>query len=246
LYERLTGEYQDDQHKAARYTAEFFFKKSVLDLTYHYPKGDIYVLYKNLPWHGVYDFLEFVVKYAMLLAGERVNPLGTHDAANSILEEENSGYRFIGGALTPIATPSEAAEVEEAIGAAQRAGLTGVHTHLTTAVSLLGQRPTPETRKAIEEAVLAVEAVAKLLTGVERGGLDDALTALTKKVSLRPALQAAIGNLYGDASGKQGVRHALLAKGSVVDLPEARFFVIVCSAFVNLAIAKVGEDVPKR
>src|SRR5262249_21026305 len=134
--------------------------------------------------------------------------------------------------LAPIATSAEVSEVESAVHASQQSGLAGVHTHLTTAVSLLGQRPTPEIRKAVEEAILALEAVAKLVTGVDRGGLDAALEELSRRLKLRPALKAAIANLYGDASGKLGVRHAMLQEAGV-DVAEARFFVITCSAFVN-------------
>ncbi len=239
LFETLIGEDFSYQQTAARYVAQHFYKRSLRDFDERKPKGWVYAYYTLLPWHGVYDFLEFLVKHAMLLAGPRVNPLGMRERANGVLEEENSGYRFIDDALAPIATVDEVAEVESAIQASQRSGFVGVHTHLTTAVSLLGRRPTPEIRKAVEEAVLAVEAVAKLVTGVERGGLDAALEELTARLKLRPALKAAIGNLYGDASGKLGVRHAMLQE-SGVDLPEARFFVIACSAFVNLVISKSG------
>src|SRR5207245_7850235 len=152
--------------------------------------------------------------------------------ASHILEEESAGYRYIAGRLEPISTPAEVEEVERALDTAKRVGLRPVHGHLDAALQALAQRPTPDARNAIKEAISAVEAVSKLLTGVETGGLDDALDVLATRANLRPALKKAFATLYGDASGPHGVRHAMLHDAGI-DTAEARFFIIACSAFVT-------------
>lgn len=44
--------------------------------------------------------------------------------------------------------------------------------------------------------------------------------------------------LDGYTSGEAGIRHALLEQDSVVNMEEARFMLITCSAFVNYLISK--------
>ena len=62
--------------------------------------------------------------------------------------------------------------------------------------------------------------------------------SLAARVVLHPALKAAFGSLYGYTSDESGVRHALTEDGRTVDFHEAKFMLVVCSAFVNFVNGK--------
>ena len=62
---------------------------------------------------------------------------------------------------------------------------------------------------------------------------------LEDKIGLHPALRAAFGNLYGYTSDEGGIRHALM-ESKVVSFDDAKFFLVVCSAFVNFVETKIA------
>ena len=59
-----------------------------------------------------------------------------------------------------------------------------------------------------------------------------------KSGSLRGAFRDCIEKLYGYTSDEKGIRHALLEKDAKVDLGDARFMVIACSALSNFLVAR--------
>jgi len=64
---------------------------------------------------------------------------------------------------------------------------------------------------------------------------------LEDEIKPHPALKPAFSNLYGYTSDEGGIRHALLQAESV-RFEDAKFFLVLCSAFVNFVTAKVGKD----
>jgi hypothetical protein len=197
---------------------------------------------ERLEWYEVYDLLEYVVTHAQTLSPRFPNaPASLPSAANKVLEREQSGWRYLGGRLTRIIDPVETAEVGAALAAAKRTGLDGVHGHISQAVILLGKRPDADYSNAVKEAISAVEAAAKLIAGVNEGGLDRALEVLSGRMEIHGALKAALKNLYGYASDEGGVRHANLAAASNVTGEDARFVIVTCSAAVNWIIAKADK-----
>ena len=63
------------------------------------------------------------------------------------------------------------------------------------------------------------------------------LKKIEEKVGLHPALKTAFSNLYGYTSDEGGIRHALM-ETDTVKFEEAKFFLVVCSAFANFIRAK--------
>jgi len=51
-------------------------------------------------------------------------------------------------------------------------------------------------------------------------------------------MKSAFSALYGYTSDEGGIRHALIEKNSQVQIEDARFMLIACSAFVNYLISK--------
>ena len=63
--------------------------------------------------------------------------------------------------------------------------------------------------------------------------------------ALHPALKSALSKLYGYTSDAGGIRHAL-ADEREPDIEDARFMLVICSAFVSLISAKARKLGPQR
>ena len=186
-------------------------------------------------WYEVYDFIDFVSQHY---------PYRNHKefvtTSNYVLERELSGYRFVGGRISPITDKAEISEVDQALIASSDA----VRTHLGRALELLADKHKPAYRNSIKESISAVESVVQEVLG-EKGTLGQLVKKLEDEIQLHGALKSALSSLYGYTSDADGIRHALM------DLPtltfeEAKFFLVVCSAFVNFVRGriKIPSNVP--
>jgi hypothetical protein len=150
------------------------------------------------------------------------------------LEKEVSAYRFVNGLVSRITDEVEVAEIDLAL-----AGRQGpVRTHLRRALELLSDRESPDYRNSIKESISAVESLVATVVG-EKGTLGQLVKKLEDEIDLHPALRTAFGNLYGYTSDEGGIRHAILESKNVV-FEDAKFFLVVCSAFVNIVESKVS------
>ena len=181
-------------------------------------------VYFNFEWYEVYNLLEFIAENSERINREW-NPARLAYAANLILTREMSGYRLIEGTLAPISSEAEVEAIEEAVGKADTHGIAGVRTHLVASVKLLGQKPQPDYRNSIKEAISAVESAVKYITGTTGGGLDAALKELSKRVPVHAALADGLRKLYGYTSDADGIRHAILEEPNV-GFDEAKFMLI--------------------
>lgn len=181
--------------------------------------------FMKAPWFQVYDILEFVAQFA---DGSE----SFQASCNLSLEAELSGYRFVEAHVAPITDKIELGDVEAAIAKSPRT----VAQHLDAALSLLSNRKQPNYRKSVDESILAIEAFARSLSGKSKATLGDALKAIN--IDLHPALKEAFNKLYGYTSDESGIRHSLSDDGRVVDQADARYMLIVCSAFANYLRAK--------
>lgn len=177
-------------------------------------------------WFEVYDFVEFI---ANNYGSSSTNELFMR-YSNSILEREVSGWRFIGGAIAPITSEEEIAEIEKALETTDY--LKPVTTHLKTALDFLSDKKSPDYRNSIKESISAVEAICRLITGSSQATLRQALKVIKGKITLHPALEDAFSKLYGYTSDADGIRHSLLDE-STIDFEDAKFMLVSCSAFIN-------------
>lgn len=170
----------------------------------------------------------------------RRSGLSLQERANRhVLAREHSGYRFVNEELVPITNDAEIAEIEQAANRAAASGLDGVREQIAQALRLFGQRPQPDYRNAVKEAISAVEGVVKIINGTRSGGIDKALDAVATKIEMHPALKTGLEKLYGYTSDDDGIRHPILEEATV-DEADARFMIVTCSAFVNFLIAKAA------
>lgn len=182
-------------------------------------------------WYELYDFVEFVAgNYRRHQFRERFL-----EACNVVLEREVSAYRFVDGLIAPIAEREQLEEVERALEREEGP----VHAHLRRALELLSDRTAPDYRNSIKESISAVESLVAKIVGVEKGTLGQLIKKLEGEVALHPALRSAFSSLYGYTSDEGGIRHALM-ESEVISFADAKFFLVVCSAFVNYVDGKIA------
>jgi len=187
----------------------------------------------NCPWHEVYSFLEFV-------ADNYPNKETNKDfkrMCNSVLEEEMSAYRFVGDKIVRITSDEEISEIEEAL----ETPFKNVNIHIERALTLMSDRKSPDYRNSIKEAISAVEAVCRIVAKDEKATLGKALDAIEGEIDLHSALKRAFDSLYGYTSSAEGIRHALLDENVHLDLEDAKFMLVSCSAFINYLISKASK-----
>jgi hypothetical protein len=178
-------------------------------------------------WYEVYDFIEFVASHFPY--PDRNKFIG---ACNVILEREVSAYRLINDVISKITDEAEVDEIDTALKTARDP----VRTHLRRALEMLSDRTSPDYRNSIKESISAVESLVATVLG-KKGTLGQLIKKLEDEIGLHPALQKAFGNLYGYTSDEGGIRHAILESKSL-SFADAKFFLVVCSAFVNFVESK--------
>lgn len=180
-------------------------------------------------WYEVYDLLEAVASNCSPLEEAEL----LHAEINKALERELSGYRLVGGVVTPITNVEELNEVDNAISQTDVQATVGAH--LRRALAQFSDRESPDYRNSIKESISAVEAMCFGILGRKFPDLPAALQDMEKrgKLGFHPALRAGFEKIYGWTSDADGIRHGLM-DAPIVGAAEARYMLVTCSAFVNL------------
>lgn len=186
-------------------------------------------------WYNVYNFIDFVFKNSAPVNGREFR-----NAINSVLESELSGYRYIEDNLVPISNEREINEIEDVLGRTYGSPFLGINTHIKSALSIFGNREKPDYRNVIKESISAVESAAQLISGDTSAELGKALKILKEKIQLDGALVSAYNSIYGYTSNADGIRHALSDKDNL-DMEDAKYMLVSCSAFVNYLLTKAEK-----
>lgn len=179
----------------------------------------------SIPWYEVFDFCEKVIQDW---------PFGKDfsKSLNSIFENDNVGYRIIGGQISPITNKTEIQSIESAL--ALGGPFAGARIHIQSALEKYSDRISPDYRNCIKEAISAVESMCQVLTGKPKATLGAGLKALEKGgVGIHTALAAGFEKIYGYTSDQDGIRHAILDETKTVEQEDALFMLVSCSAFCN-------------
>jgi hypothetical protein len=188
-------------------------------------------------WFAVYDLIEYLVgletgtDWDQELAG----------IYNVCLERNLAAYRIIESRVVPIDSETDLVAIQDALDATTP--IAGARHHLANALALLSDRQNPDYANSVKESISAVESICTVITGKDT--LGAALKRLEANgVAIHPALQKAWSSMYGYTSEADGVRHAAIAAPEV-DQAVAKYFLIVCSAFISLLLVestKAGVD----
>ena len=183
----------------------------------------------NCEWYEIYDFIEFLANNYERhgFKEEFINH------CNIVLEKEMSAYRFVNGLISEITSKQEINEIENAIDLS----VGGVTIHLRRSLELLSDRESPDYRNSIKESISAVESYVSITVGSGKGTLGNLLKKLEDEVGLHAAMKTAFINLYGYTSDKGGIRHAM-TELEHTDFADAKFMLVVCSAFINFVEGK--------
>lgn len=209
IWMAFLGRYQ--QHYGRRYLADELFEL----VTVH-------------PFNRVFDLLEFLMTKTKEQSHRYESIAGV---VNKILENNRVGYRLViaEAVITPIIDETELKSIETAT----TTTVPEVQEHMRRAIQLFADRDHPQFAKSISESMLAAEAAAQKLAGIQ-APLGDAVDRIRKNGDLHGALTEGWKKLYGYTSQDGGIRHAI-ASGMVNPGPDlAQYFLVICSAFVNL------------
>ncbi len=183
-------------------------------------------------FNRVLDLVEILVndRDATEKLKERLRELFEHSAYR--LDTSQRPYRFF-----PQTSKEQSEAVRQAIETLRHGGMDGASTHLRQAAENINAG---QYGNSITDSIHAVESVARLLDPRASQTLSPALNSLEKAGLLKhPALKEAFKKLYGYTNDEQGIRHALLDKGSPdVGLDEAMFMFGACASFAAYLVSK--------
>lgn len=196
--------------------------------------------FKAMQWYEVYNFVQYFMQNIQDYSGSKYPKELFEKLVNHVLEREFSGYRSINFEIIPITNEQEVESIRKAATESSSLNFNGVNEHIKNALQLLGMKPEPDYRNSIKESISAVESICKYLTDEKSGGLQNALKKLSGKIPLHPSLEQGFLKLYGYTSNEDGIRHSILEMKDI-GFAEAKFMLVVCSAFVNFAIDKARQ-----
>jgi hypothetical protein len=240
LWNACKGLFVDNKNTVLRHTSFYplavalygrFYKLPVDELPFvsdHFVSQQI-EFFKGASWYKVYEFVEFVVPIG------KAKFSNFDEILNSILERERSGYRLLAGVFVPVTSREEISEIDKAIAHQDR--FSPISTHIRAALELYGKKPSPDYRNSIKESISAVESAAKLIVGLDKATLDQALKKISEARPIHTAFKEGVRKLYGYTSDEGGIRHSLTEESNVDDA-DARFMLVSCSAFANYLVAK--------
>jgi hypothetical protein len=189
--------------------------------------GEIRERYFAADWNEVYDFVEF---FTDVQNSQERNVFVAR--VNHILDQESAAYRLVAGSIIAMTDSVEIGAVEEAAYEGSTSAL-----HIDNAIANLAARP-PDFRGCIVESILAVEAAARDLTGKQDATLSDSLGEIKRRHPLHQTQIAAMDKMYAYTNTDTGLRHAMLEAPDHLDLADAKYMLVICSAFVNLLRAR--------
>lgn len=192
----------------------------------------IHTWFYSKPWFEVYDFIEFLIN-----SGDFAFRSNFIEECNEALKIEVSGYRIVDKRIIRITTEEEVQAIENAIEFTD--DMRSVNTHLKSSLDFLANRTDPDYRNSIKESISSVEAYCKIIIQDDKITLGKALAIIEKEYGLHGSLKTAFNALYGYTSDAGGIRHAMLEKDCEIDFEDAKFMLVICSAFINYLISKV-------
>lgn len=185
----------------------------------------------NHHFFTVIDFIEYVLNNYEPI---HENSEEFEKKINNVLIKNNSVYRVINQQFGKLSQEEEVKEVSKA----SKSILETVNIHLKKSMNLMSQEK-PDFANSIAESIKAVESICEKIVGDPNATLGQALKIIEKErqIELPTPLKSSFDKLYGWSSSDQGIRHAFSTiPKEEVDIEEARFMLVSCSAFVNYLI----------
>ncbi len=211
------------------------FFKMTTDQLPHYNFEKVRIirkLYFNLEWFQCFDFIEFCLN---LYQKNSITYKDFSMRLNWIFEQEKSAYRYIDDKIVPISDEIEISSIRDILSKAEK--FQNTRKHIQAAISLFSQKPNPDYRNAMKEAISAVEATVGTIVGDDKKKFGEAVKQICNEKNIHPSLREGLLKIYGYTSDGDGIRHALTEEPTLTHA-DAKFMLVSCSAFCNFLIEK--------
>lgn len=191
-------------------------------------------------WYQVYNLLDFCLDFADQIFPNKQDFI---KFTNFHLKEELSGFRIIDDCFVPITNEEQIKCLNDSLNISKSKDLFGVYAHISASIQLLANKELngiDKYRNTIKEAISAVEALCNKLNNKKSKGLSGALNQLQPKIKIHSSLEQGFIKLYGYTSDSDGIRHPIMDEPDL-DLEDAVYMLVTCSAFVNYIIQKADK-----
>jgi len=213
-----------------------FFKSPIDTIPNRYDQ--LFSLFRDIflgdtEYYFILDFIEYLIRN-YLNDSIREN---FKDACNQVLKEELSLYRIVGDSIMELTSEQEIETIEHAL----EVSPDPVKSHLNTAIDLLKKKTVDGYRNSIKESISAVEAICRIITNKPKIELSKALKLIDDRIEFHPALKSGLIKIYAYTSDESGIRHSLMEHPNL-NIDDAKFMLVICSAFVNYLQGKVSSN----
>lgn len=210
------------------------FNENVLDFKGRDIKADIREVLSKGKFYEVFGFIEKLLSVLPTEFYPREFIVGLLNKClirNSVAWRVNQMAQFV-----RVSNETELQEIDSVIRNAQEAGLSTIATHLKTAIEMLsGEADRDKLRLSVKESISMVGVIARKIAG--ENDLGKALVHLEKRGLITQSLKDKFKNYYSYTSGQNGIRHELMEESNL-EFEEAKYFLVVCSAFTNYLVEK--------
>jgi len=183
----------------------------------------------NSKWWQIFDIIEFIINNVKgTMKTNIVNMM------NSFLQSENSAYRLINNQFAEITDDIELDSIELATESKSEA----TKTHLKKAIEFLSDRKNPDFRNSIKESISAIEAICQKVSLKPKATLIDCIKTIKSQGKIHPSFEQALIKLYSYTCDEGGIRHALTDPGIVPGYADAKYMLVISSAFINYITLK--------
>jgi AbiJ N-terminal domain 4 len=189
----------------------------------------------NGEWYKIYDLVEFCLSIYVN------NPHAADDKPvfksqiNYILEREKSAYRLIDDKITPISDEVEISSIQETLCLEDK--FQSTKQHIQKAITLFSQKPDPDYRNTMKEAISAVEATVVIIVGDNKKAFGAAVKQICNDKKIHPSLREGLLKIYGYTSDGDGIRHCITYEPNLSHA-DAKFMLVSCCDFCNFLIEK--------
>ena len=187
--------------------------------------------YSSFAWYEIYDFIEFIGEIHI---NDNLNT-NFKSKVNEVLESEMSGYRFVDGYIAQVIDKVEIEEIEEALDSS----ISGARIHISNALESLSDKENPDYINSIKESISAVESTVNTLSGKTNVALNKCLQKLPFDIDNN--FKQAVVKMYSWTSSSDGIRHGITNDEIKSSFAEAKYMLVICSAFVNYLTEKEKE-----
>lgn len=189
-------------------------------------------------WYEVLDLCEVTYKTCSLMENREIKEVLASEL-NNLLETTSMGYRMKEGCIEPIRASAVYKEIEKAKLLLKEPEFEGPEEQFEKALHFLNQRPKPDVENCIKDAVGAVEAVARIVTGHKSNLNKIAQDIAQEGIIIKPVDQI-FDKVYA-CRGSLGA-HGQTTK-SVISAEEAELILSICASMIIYLAKKYNRQV---